>query len=45
MIIFKGDGMVEACYIHGGKNRNAYRIVMEKPEEERPLGRRGKMRD
>jgi hypothetical protein len=28
-----------------GKNRNAYRIVMEKPEGERPLGRRGHKRE
>jgi hypothetical protein len=27
-----------------GKYRNAYRIVMEKPEGERPLGRRGHIR-
>jgi hypothetical protein len=27
------------------KNRNAYRIVMGKPEGERPLGRCGKMRE
>ena len=28
-----------------GKNRNAYRIVMEKLEGERPLGRHGNMRE
>jgi hypothetical protein len=32
------DGMVTACSTHG-KKRNAYRILVEKPERKRPLGR------
>jgi len=36
--------MVEACGIHG-KNRNACRIVMEKLEGERPLGKHGHIRE
>jgi hypothetical protein len=31
--------MGRACSTHGGKNRNAYRIWVGKPEGKRPLGR------
>jgi hypothetical protein len=35
----KEDEMGRACSKNGGRNRNAYRTLVEKPEGKRPLGR------
>jgi hypothetical protein len=37
-VIFREDEMGRACSTNGGK-RNAYRILVGKPEGKRPLGR------